>query len=173
MPRIGGILYNSMTNGEGVRTVIFFAGCGHRCRGCHNKHLWDKDSGDEVSVDDILDTISSQIPLIDGVTFSGGEPFEQIEDAVKIANFIKYKFVKKIDLWVYTGYRYEDLKDIANRNLAVKELLCLTDVLVDGRYIEELHDENLRYRGSSNQRIIKLDENGNIINTKEYKGEEK
>ena len=145
--KVMNILHDSVVDGEGLRTVIFFAGCPHHCRGCHNPSSWNMDNGTEMSIDEIMVEIESN-PLTD-VTFSGGEPFFQAEEVAKLAERIR-KLGKNI--WVYSGYTYEEIvKDPCKR-----ELLNHCNVLVDGPFKMEERNLSLTFRGSNNQRIIEL-----------------
>ena len=141
------ILHDSVVDGEGLRTVIFFAGCPHSCLGCHNPSSWNMSNGKEMSIDEIMEEIESN-PLTN-VTFSGGEPFIQAKEIAKLAERIK-KLGKNI--WVYSGFTYEEIiKDSAKRHL-----LNFCDVLVDGPFKMEERNLSLLFRGSHNQRIIYL-----------------
>lgn len=139
--RIAGTLPCSLINGDGVRFVIFTQGCRHRCRGCQNPDTWDFDGGTEISVEELARQIKSK-KHIDGITLSGGDPFYQQTECVKLL-----KLLPGINVWCYTGFRYEDIKDT--------ELAKLCDVIVDGEYIEELRCEGQMY-GSTNQRIVRV-----------------
>lgn len=141
--------HDSVVDGEGLRTVIFFAGCPHHCFGCHNPESWNPKNGKEMSVQEIMDEVLSN-PLTD-ITFSGGEPFCQAKEVKELARELK-KLNKNI--WIYTGYTIEQLKSSEDKH--VGELLEYCDVLVDGPFIIEKRDITLPFRGSSNQRIIKL-----------------
>lgn len=145
MLNINTIIKESIVDGEGLRYVIFVQGCPHHCKGCHNPQTWRTDKGHVVTIESLLDDIKKN-PLLDGVTFSGGEPMLQSEELTKLA-----KEIKKLGLniWCYTGFEYEDIKE------SKKEFLKYIDVLVDGKFIEELKCLG-EYYGSSNQRIIKL-----------------
>ena len=133
-------------DGPGLRTSIYCAGCAHRCPGCHNPQSWDIANGHEVDIEEILGIILAD-PFAD-VTFSGGDPMFQPVGFTALAKAIKERSGKNI--WCYTGYLFEDLLN----DPLQKELLEHIDVLVDGRYVEVLRDMNLRFRGSSNQRVI-------------------
>lgn len=146
--RILDIIFETMVDGEGLRTSIFFAGCGHHCKGCHNPQSWDMNGGHEVTVDYLLDLIKDD--EFADVTFSGGDCFFQIDGAVELARRIKEETNK--NLWVYTGYLYEDI--LKDENLC--RLLPYIDVLVDGPFIERLKTSDIPFVGSSNQRKIKL-----------------
>ena len=140
------IVEDTTVDGPGFRTTVYCAGCPNRCPGCHNPQSWDMANGHEVDVKDILKVILAD-PFAD-VTFSGGDPMYQPVGFTELAKAIKERSTKNI--WCYTGYLFEDLLN----NLQQKELLKYIDVLVDGRFVEVLKSEELRFRGSSNQRII-------------------
>lgn len=146
--RVHGMLQESVVDGPGLRDVVFVQGCPHRCPGCQNPGSWDFEGGSLVDVADIISLIPSS-PLIAGVTFSGGEPFCQASPLVEIAKHVKSR---GLNLWVYTGYTWEEL--LSSSDPAVMELLSYTDVLVDGRYVREERDISLPFRGSRNQRLI-------------------
>lgn len=151
MPKlqVAGFLDNSLVNGEGLRTVIFLSGCKHNCEGCHNKELQDYNCGKEMTIDEIIDRIKKSMPLIKGVTFSGGDPLEQSQNLIELA-----KEIKKLGLniWCYTGYVYEDIME--SQDKYSKELIKNIDVLVDGLFEKDLMENAPKYAGSSNQRII-------------------
>lgn len=147
--RVLDIIEETMVDGVGLRTSIYFAGCGHKCVGCHNPESWDFNGGKEYTVDELLDIIKSD-PFAD-VTFSGGDPFFQVGAATELARRIKEETDKT--LWVYTGYTIE--KIIQTRYLS--RMLPYIDVLVDGPFVKELRNTDLAFKGSSNQRIIVVD----------------
>lgn len=159
--QVAGFLDNSLANGPGLRTVLFVAGCNHRCIGCHNKVMQDFQYGDEVPIVHILDRIKNNVPLIRGVTFSGGEPFEQAEDLSKLAGFVKNE---GLDIWCYTGYTYEYIINHLDKFKGWRNLLSNIDVLIDGKFEEDKASDSLKYKGSSNQRIIDVKES--FINKK-------
>ncbi|MGM9747584.1 MAG: anaerobic ribonucleoside-triphosphate reductase activating protein [Candidatus Cryptobacteroides sp.] len=146
--RILDVLEETMADGPGLRTSIYCAGCLHHCPGCHNPQSWAMDGGREVSIDELLETVLSD--EFSNVTFSGGDPFYQVEAFTELARRIKEKSGKTI--WCYTGFTYEEI--IADERLSM--LLPYIDVLVDGPFILSLRDTELLFRGSSNQRIIYL-----------------
>ncbi|MBJ7966304.1 MULTISPECIES: anaerobic ribonucleoside-triphosphate reductase activating protein [Bacillus cereus group] len=147
--KVMNIIHDSVVDGEGLRTVVFFAGCPHHCLGCHNPKSWNLYNGTEMSVKEIIKEISTN-PLTD-VTFSGGDPFFQSIEVKEVA-----KAVKSLNknLWIYTGYTLEEIQNSQNKDMI--ELLHYGDVLVDGRFEIEKRDLTLPFRGSSNQRIIRL-----------------
>lgn len=140
------IVEDTTVDGPGFRTTIYCAGCPNHCPGCHNPQSWDINNGHEVGIEDILDVVLAD-PFAD-VTFSGGDPMFQPEGFTELARAIKEQSCKNI--WCYTGYLFEQIIG----NPAQRALLEQVDVLVDGRFVEALRDEQLRFRGSSNQRII-------------------
>ncbi|PFK32170.1 anaerobic ribonucleoside-triphosphate reductase activating protein [Bacillus cereus] len=149
--RVMNIIHDSVVDGEGLRTVVFFAGCPHRCLGCHNSKSWNVWNGTEMAVEEIIKEIAEN-PLTD-VTFSGGDPFFQAAEVKMVAKAVKD--LKK-NLWIYTGYTLEEIQSSQNNDMI--ELLHYGDVLVDGRFELEKRDLTLPFRGSSNQRIIRLKE---------------
>lgn len=154
--KISGIINSSLVNGEGMRTVIFTSGCSHDCKDCHALELQDFDYGEEMTVEELMEMIKPNMPLVDGITISGGDPFCKSTELLEILKGIKEYFPEK-DIWVYTGFTYEQLKsDIC------KEALKYIDVLVDGKYLPEEKDGAKKYTGSANQRILKLS-NGSIV----------
>ena len=146
--RVLDILLETMVDGEGLRTSIYFAGCRHHCKGCHNPQSWDVNGGYEVSIDYLLDVIKSD--EFADVTFSGGDPLYQCEAVTELARRIKEETDKTI--WCYTGFTYEDI--LADASLC--KILPYIDVLVDGPFVEELKTTEIPFVGSSNQRKIKL-----------------
>lgn len=137
---------DTTVDGPGFRTSVYSSGCPHRCPGCHNPQSWDIDNGREVDIEEILDVILAD-PFAD-VTFSGGDPMFQPDGFAALARAIKERSSKNI--WCYTGFLFEQLLQSPSQ----KALLEQVDVLVDGRFVEALRDETLRFRGSSNQRVI-------------------
>lgn len=153
--RIMNVLHDSVADGEGLRTVVFFAGCGHGCIGCHNELSQDFFAGTTWTVDEVLSDVLSN-PLTN-VTLSGGDPFFQSKEASELARKCK-EHGKTV--WTYTGFTYEEIALSNNPNM--RELLRYTAVLVDGRFEQSKRDLTLLYRGSSNQRIYRLYD-GNIV----------
>ena len=142
----------TIVDGEGIRYSIYLAGCRHHCKGCHNKASWNPQAGSlltQQKVDEIISEINAN-PLLDGITFSGGDPFYNPEEFLPLIKTIKER--TNMNIWCYTGYTYEQLMDME----VCREILELVDVLVDGKFIEDLYSPYLEFRGSSNQRIIKL-----------------
>ena len=150
--RVCGIEPESIVDGPGFRYVLFVQGCPHHCKGCHNPESWDPKGGYDMTVRDILDEIKAK-PNIKGVTFSGGEPFEQARALVDLARYLKGM---RYSLMSYSGYTLEELEAKAESDSAVGELLGMIDILVDGRYEEKLRNLTLVYCGSENQRVIDM-----------------
>lgn len=146
----------TIVDGVGLRYSIYFSGCSHACPGCHNEYSWNPNNGTELTYE-ILNEIANEInqnELLDGITISGGDPLFNPKDMLKVLKFLKKKTKKNI--WMYTGYTLEEIKKDDLR----KKCLKYVDVLVDGRFIKELYDPNIKFRGSSNQRIIKREDFG-------------
>jgi anaerobic ribonucleoside-triphosphate reductase activating protein len=154
--RVNGIIQESITDGPGFRYVIFTQGCPHRCPGCHNPQTHDPLQGYDVEIEDLLGDINSN-PLLQGVTFSGGEPFMQAAALAALAR--KVHEIGK-DVVTFTGFVYEELLETAATDPSgVCALLKETDLLIDGRFLIEERDLTLQYRGSRNQRIWHLQPN--------------
>ena len=139
-----------MADGPGLRISIYCAGCAHHCPGCHNPESWNFSGGREMDVDELMDMIKSD--PFSNVSFSGGDPFYQVEGFTELARRIKEETSKTI--WCWTGFTIEEIR--ANERLS--QLLPYLDVLVDGPFILEQRDTQLLFRGSPNQRIIYLTE---------------
>lgn len=148
--RVCGIEPESIVDGPGFRYVLFVQGCPHHCHGCHNPESWDPAAGYDMTVGEIFAEIQSR-PHISGVTFSGGEPFEQVPALIDLARLIKGA---GLGLMSYSGYTLDELE--ARGDAATDELLGMLDILVDGRYDESLRNLTLVYCGSENQRVIDM-----------------
>lgn len=142
------IIHDTMVDGPGFRTSIYCAGCPNHCPECHNPQSWDINHGTMTSTEEIMEEIMSD-PFAN-VTFSGGDPMYQAEGFTELAQAIRQQSDKTI--WCFTGYKFENLI----KNPKQLALLRLIDVLVDGPFIKELRDEDLFFRGSSNQRLINV-----------------
>lgn len=143
--RINGIVNDSIVDGEGIRLTIFTQGCPHHCPHCHNPQTHDFKGGYDIEIKKIISMMKENL-LLDGITLSGGEPMEQADTCAILAEEAKKM---GLNVWVYTGYTWEELQKESQ-----KKLLCFTDVLVDGAFIYELRSLELRFKGSANQRII-------------------
>ena len=146
--RVLDILEETMADGPGLRTSIYCAGCAHHCPGCHNPQSWNFGAGKWMSVDALMELIKAD--PFSNVTFSGGDPFYQVDGFTTLARRIKEETNKTI--WCWTGFTYEEIL----ADVKMKQLLQYLDVLVDGPFIQEKRDTGLHFRGSSNQRIIHL-----------------
>lgn len=171
------IEHDDVCNGIGIRCTIWFTGCSHKCAGCFNKETWDENSGIEFNIEakkELFDELSKD--YISGITFSGGDPLHKnnIIEVNNIIQEIKKQFPNKT-IWLYTGYTWEELSP----NTLIKgideestihnvraNIIKSCDVVVDGPYIDDLRDITLKWRGSSNQRVIDVQktlQNGEIV----------
>lgn len=146
--KIAGIIKDSIVNGIGIRDVIFVQGCPHRCKGCHNPQTWDFTKGEERTIQSLIDELKDSP---NDITISGGEPFYYPIELCTLIGHLHWAYPKKT-FWIYTGYRIEELNPNDLRFLSN----CKVEVIVDGRYEEDKRDTSLRFRGSSNQRLIDL-----------------
>jgi anaerobic ribonucleoside-triphosphate reductase activating protein len=169
--RLAGVARDSIVDGPGLRFTLFAQGCPHHCEGCHNQGTHDFEGGSETEIDAILREIDKN-PLWNGVTFSGGEPFCQADGFFTLARHLKDR---GLHIVTFSGFTYEELLDLASRpgadGEAVKGLLDLTDLLIDGRFELALRDLSLRFRGSQNQRLIDMNktrETGKIVLDDKY-----
>lgn len=142
------ITKDDMLNGDGLRVVLWVAGCSHHCKGCQNPVTWDPDDGlkfTEETKQEIFTELEK--PYISGITFSGGDPLHNsnMMRVTALAKEIRRKFPDKT-IWLYTGYQWSEVKEFA--------IVKYVDVLVDGKYVERLRNTQLHWRGSSNQRVI-------------------
>ncbi len=151
--RINAYIRESIVDGPGIRYVVFTQGCPHNCKGCHNPQTHDFAGGYDIDIQRIIDGINED-PMLSGVTFSGGEPFCQCEPLVRIA---KATHEKGLNVMTYSGYTYEELTEMAKEDENVKELLCETDILVDGPFVLAERDMTILFRGSRNQRLLRLE----------------
>lgn len=143
---------DSLVDGPGLRFTVFAQGCPHRCPGCHNPETHLPLGGTLITVPEIFQ-IYSEAKLQDGITLSGGEPFEQAEAMAALAQLVHQKGDSVV---CYSGYTYEQLQKAATLDQAVKSLLEEVDLLIDGPFILKERSLLLPYRGSKNQRIIPL-----------------
>lgn len=146
--RYHNITTDDMLNGEGLRTVLWTAGCGHHCKGCQNPDTWDPDGGlpfDAAAEEELFAKLGKD--YISGLTFSGGDPLYPASrmEIQRLAEKAKRLFPEK-NIWLYTGYRWEEISALP--------LMEYIDVLVDGKFTEALKDAGLHWKGSFNQRII-------------------
>ena len=148
--RYAGTANDSIVDGPGLRFAIFTQGCPHGCPGCHNPHTHDFNGGKTAELSFFTDKIRSN-PLLDGVTFSGGEPFCQAGALAELADELKDT---ELNFVTYTGYTFEYLLKNASEENRYMDLLRCTDLLVDGPFIEAQKSIEIRFRGSRNQRLI-------------------
>ena len=141
---------DSIVDGPGLRAVVWTQGCSHNCKGCQNPGTHDFNGGGLVPVDMVCEAIS-ELKYHTGITFSGGDPMFQPEQCAKIAAYAKSL---GFNVWVYTGFTFEELIEMSKKNPAYDKFIHYIDVLVDGKFILEQKDLNLLFRGSSNQRVI-------------------
>lgn len=156
----------SVANGTGIRVVLWVSGCSLHCKGCHNPETWSLCSGkpfDSIAKEELFEALDK--PYIQGITFSGGHPLEDenVETVYLLIKEIREKFPAK-DIWLYTGYTIEQIfPTVVTDNLDLirfykQEVVKMCDVVVDGKYVEELRDITLKWRGSSNQRVIDVNQ---------------
>ncbi len=150
--RLAGIQYDSIVDGPGIRLALFVQGCSHRCPGCHNPETHDPQGGKPVELSQLVEIIYG-CENIDGVTISGGEPFEQAEPVAALASAITEH---GLDLILYSGYNFEKLQEKALADKNIYRILSLGRLLIDGPFIQSECDLTLPFRGSRNQRIIDL-----------------
>ncbi len=150
--KIAGFYDESISNGEGWRAVLFVSGCPHHCPGCHNSVTWDFNYGEDFNQEEVINKIVNN-SILKGVTISGGEPL-CMENIATVVEFIKkIKELKpNFNIWCYSGYTFEEL--LSRNDSITNEALQVIDVLVDGKFMLEKKDSKIRFRGSSNQRII-------------------
>ncbi len=152
--RLSGIAYESLVNGPGMRRVFFAQGCKHNCEGCFNPETHDFSGGEEKNIDNLIKDVLKN-KMIKGITFSGGDPLEQADEFSYMAKAFKKS---GLNIWCYTGYTFEILLEKMKNEDSIRELIENIDVLVDGRFEINNKKEGLRFRGSSNQRIIDVKE---------------
>lgn len=149
MLKLSAFVNDSIVDGPGLRFSVFVQGCPHHCPGCHNPQTHPFEGGTPMDLEELLDRIRRN-PLLDGVTFSGGEPFCQAKELAVLGKAIR---TLGLNIMTYTGYTFEYL--YAHRaNDGIGDLLDVTDWLVDGPFIESQRSLELQFRGSANQRIL-------------------
>lgn len=160
------ITHDDVCNGNGLRVVLWLSGCSHHCYNCQNPQTWNPNSGipfDEAAKQEIFTELSKD--YISGITFSGGDPLHEnnLDEVHKLVKEIRISFPKKT-IWLYSGYSYSEifrgqsscLSQEGLNNFKRREIISNVDVLVDGEYIDEQRDITLKWRGSSNQRVIDI-----------------
>lgn len=146
--RLAGLCYESLADGEGVRAAFYFQGCAHNCPGCHNPSTHDF-SGGELITPDMIQGFAAEInrrPYLSGITLTGGDPLYHPTAVHNFLTAILPKIAQPRTVWLYTGFRFEEVSDMP--------LMRMVDVVVDGLFDQNLADKRLAYRGSANQRIV-------------------
>ena len=143
------ITKEDMLNGDGLRTVLWVAGCNHHCKNCQNPETWDENGGipfDKDAEDELFEALDKS--YVSGITFSGGDPLfpGNRSEVFRLIKKFREKFGDKKTIWLYTGYLWEQIKDL--------EGISDIDVIAEGEFIEELKDNNIHWVGSSNQRVL-------------------
>lgn len=146
------ITKEDMLNGEGLRVVLWVAGCSHHCKGCQNPETWDENGGipfDKAAEDELFEALDK--PYISGITFSGGDPLfpGNRSEVFRLIKKFKKQFPNK-NIWLYTGYTWEQIQQLEG----IEDI----DVIAEGEFVEELLDNNIHWVGSSNQRVINVKE---------------
>jgi anaerobic ribonucleoside-triphosphate reductase activating protein len=148
--RLAGVVRESIVDGPGIRLTVFVQGCPHRCEGCHNPHTHCPAGGYDCRIETILAAVDAD-QLLQGVTLSGGEPFEQAEALLELARAVRGR---GRDVVAFSGYTFEQLVKMGETRPAVVELLKLCCLLIDGPFVLRQRDLSLRFRGSRNQRLL-------------------
>ncbi len=161
-----GIKFCDMMNGEGLRTVLFVSGCSHHCKGCHNPQTHDPYSGNTFTIS-TMQTIMDNLreTWCAGLTLSGGDPLyhDNRDEILYIVKTVKNAFGEGKNIWLYTGYTWDELQSqIRDGDATLAQILRHVDVLIDGRFVMERKKPGLRWRGSDNQKILRL-VNGQIV----------
>lgn len=158
---------DSIVDGEGIRTVIWFQGCAHNCKGCHNPESHDFKAGELVDIEEVKKQME-KLEFQNGITFSGGDPIYQPEALLALA---KHTHELGMNVWCYTGFTFEELLEMGKKNKIIKDALDEIDVLVDGKFELDKKCFEVKFRGSYNQRIIDVKEslnNGTIAEIEKY-----
>lgn len=160
-----------MINGEGVRVTLFVSGCNHRCEGCYNKSTWNPHNGTPFTADTLAYLLDLMAPdYIRGLSLTGGDPLypTNMDWIWEICNAVRERYGDTKDIWMWTGYEYPKIQGFitfsGSDSLRYNIVHNFVDVLIDGKFVQELKDPTLRFRGSSNQ---------NIINVKEIRDEKR
>lgn len=162
---LSGVDFESMADGEGVRTVLFVSGCRHSCKGCHSPSTHGFNAGTKVT-NELIKYINSRIearPFLSGLTLSGGDPMYSAKEVLEILPLL---YVPHNNIWCFTGFTFEQLL----KNEWQRKLLDYIDILVDGKFEADKRDVTLQFRGSSNQRIIDVQESLKTGKIVEWKG---
>ncbi len=174
--RYHNITTDDMRNGDGLRVVLWLSGCDHQCKGCQNPITWDANDGEIFDYSTEAEIIEKLKPdYITGLTLSGGDPLfthNRYEIRYLLERLEAFGAINNKTVWLYTGYTWEELLKIQFDDPDVMVILQYVDVLVDGRFVEELKDENYPWAGSTNQRIIDVQKSlmkGDIVYHVDYK----
>ncbi len=145
---------DSIVDGPGLRAVLWTQGCLHHCKGCQNPQTWSFDGGGLVELKEVFKAID-ELEYHTGLTLSGGDPLYQVHECLEV---IKHARKKGLNIWVYTGFTFEEIMEMSKKDKVYLDFLNEVDVLVDGRFILEERDLSLLFRGSRNQRLIDVKE---------------
>ncbi len=150
------IIYTDMINGEGIRVSVFVSGCSHHCQGCFNRETWNPQNGqvfNDAIQEEILAYFEKYQMALKGISFLGGDPTykDNIEPLKAFITKFKQRFPHK-DIWIWSGFKFEMIQ----KSSQLLSLVSMCDILVDGRFIEAQKDLNLKWRGSTNQRVIDI-----------------
>lgn len=164
------LTYPDQNNGDGLRVVLWLSGCSHHCKGCQNPQTWDNNSGikfDEKALNELFRELDND--YISGITLTGGDPLNtnNLDGVLSIINKFRQKFGMSKTIWLYSGYTWEDIWSDINiideKTLKIYEehkkrrtIIMLSDVFIDGKYIDSQRDTTLKWRGSKNQRVISI-----------------
>lgn len=143
-----------VANGPSVRVSLYVSGCTHHCKDCFNEDTWDFNYGKKFTKE-VEDNLLKEIAIKKRFSLLGGDPFDNVTDCLRLVKRIRTEY-PETDIWCWTGYTYEQI--LKHENTDMVDLLCLMDVLVDGRFIKSKHDYRLKYKGSTNQRVIDIKE---------------
>lgn len=158
------IMHDDMKNGDGLRVTLFVAGCEHHCKGCHNPQTHDPNKGIKFDADALHEIdVELNKDYISGLTLTGGDPLHpyNIPEISGLVVYCKGRHPEK-SIWLYTGYTYEELMEIEENKDDIQTILGMCDVLVDGRFDDRLKDEKYHWAGSTNQRVIDLNETNKL-----------
>ena len=150
--RLFGVANDSIVDGPGLRYSIYTQGCPHHCAGCHNPESWAMEAGEVTTIGALVDDIQKN-QLIHNVTISGGDPFVQ---AKSVSLLVKELKTNGYTVWIYSGWTLEELTEMAKESDSIDDILNSVDVLVDGKFIESQKSLELKWKGSSNQRVIDM-----------------
>ena len=145
---IASILHEDGANGPGLRCTVFVQGCDHKCHNCYNKHTWEFGKGVDYTAEQLI-TECTKNPLDEGITFSGGDPVYQYKELLPVVRALKDK-----SNILYTGFEITEILDMCSTNVELAEFICSFKFVITGKYREDLQDPNIKFRGSSNQKVL-------------------